>query len=127
MIFGCGIDFINISRIKKTIETHDRFLFKIYTENEIAYCNMHNENKFAKFASRFAAKEAFLKALKTGYSNGLSFKEIEVLRSKSSDPQIKLYGKTLEFFNRTCGNANIFLSLSDDSNFAIANVIIEKF
>lgn len=127
MIFGCGIDFINILRIKKAIETYDRFLLKIYTENEIEYCNSHNENKFAKFASRFAAKEAFFKALKTGYSNGLSFKEIEVLRSKSSAPQIKLYGKTLEFFNNTCGNANIFLSISDDSNFAIANVIIEKF
>lgn len=125
MIFGCGIDFISIARIKQAIDTNEKFLSKIYTNNEIEYCNRHI-NKFAKFASRFAAKEAFLKALKTGYSNGLSFKEIEVVRNTLSAPQIKLHGKTLTFFNQICENSNIFLSLSDDNNFAIANVIIEK-
>lgn len=126
MIFGCGIDFISIARIKNAIEINKKFLSRIYTNNEIEYCNGHI-NKFAKFASRFAAKEAFLKAIKTGYSNGLSFKEIEIVRHNLSAPQIKLHGKTLAFFNQLCENSNIFLSLSDDNDFAIANVIIEKF
>ena len=126
MIFGCGIDFISVSRIRDAIQNNDKFINKIYTDKEILYSEKHGKNKFAKFATRFAAKEAFLKALGTGYKDGISFKEIEIIRKDLSAPQITLHGKTKDIFEKICGNANIFVSLSDDSEFAIANVIIEK-
>lgn len=97
MIFGIGIDIIEIDRIKKSIERFDKiFLNKIYTNTELEYC-LSKKNKYQHFAARFAAKEAIAKALATGWSKGFRWKDIEIYNEKSGMPSVKLTGKLKEF------------------------------
>mgnify|MGYP006172080247 FL=1 len=123
-IFGIGTDIVNISRIKRSIK-NVKFIKRIFNEIEIKRCNNHS-NKENCFAKRFAAKEAFAKALGTGISHGINFNEIIVYNIKSGKPYIKLLGKTNKVFKKTIKkkNYNIFLSLSDDKPFALATVVI---
>lgn len=128
MILGHGVDFVNVSRIAATVERFgDKFLNKIYTDSEIAYCFGHHKNNFAlKFAARFAAKEAFSKAVGTGMNSDVTFKNIEILHGKSGAPTIALHGATKRFFENNFQRAKILLSLTDDQNFAFASVIIDS-
>jgi holo-[acyl-carrier protein] synthase len=97
MIFGIGIDIIEIERIKKSIERFDKiFLNKIYTKTELDYC-LSKKNKYQHFAARFAAKEAIAKALATGWSKGFRWKDIEIYNEKSGMPSVKLSGNLNEF------------------------------
>jgi holo-[acyl-carrier protein] synthase len=97
MIFGIGIDIIEIERIKKSIERFDKiFLNKIYTKTELDYC-LSKKNKYQHFAARFAAKEAIAKALATGWSKGFRWKDIEIYNEKSGMPSVKLSGNLSEF------------------------------
>ena len=123
-IFGIGTDIANINRIKKSLK-NKRFINKIFNINEIKRCNC-NINKANCFAKRFAAKEAFSKALGTGISKGLNFNEITVHNIKSGKPSIKLLGNTKKIVNKVIKKSkfSIFLSLSDDKPFAVATVVI---
>ena len=123
MIYGHGIDILDVSRIKKAIEDSARFLNKLFTENEISYCKS-KRNKYQSFAARFVAKEAFLKALGTGWSHGIAWTEIEVNKDPQGKPFIILSGKAKELFDK-CGCTSIHLSLSHTSKLAMASVIIE--
>lgn len=126
MIIGIGIDIVNIDRIKNAIKKYGpKFFNRIFTINEINYSSSYGNLAYAKFATRFAAKEACLKALGTGYSSGISFKDIEIIRHEKSSPKIELHGKALEHLTSRYKDFKIFLSLSDDASFAIANVVIE--
>jgi len=126
MIYGIGTDIIDIRRIKKVIKKYNfRFKKKCFHENEIK----RSENKFnsiESYAKRYAAKEACAKALGTGLARGVFWKDIEVQNDKFGKPYIKLHGKALIFFNKLNNNkdCSIELSLSDEINYAIANVII---
>ena len=97
MIFGIGIDIIEIERIKQSIEKfNDRFLNKIYTQTELDYCQS-KKNKYQHYAARFAAKEAIAKALATGWSKGFRWKDIEIFNEKSGMPNVTLQGNLKSF------------------------------
>ena len=122
MIEGVGIDVIEVDRIKKVYEKYkDRFLKKVYTEKEINFC-CNRKNMFLMLASRFAAKEAFMKALGRGFLGGISWKEIEIIDTELSRPSIKLYRRP-QVLN---GDAKIFLSITHINEIAIAVVIRER-
>jgi holo-[acyl-carrier protein] synthase len=113
-----GIDIIEIERIKAVLSKYgERFLKKIYTNQEIDYCN----NRPANLAGRFAAKEATMKALGTG-TRGVSWKDIEVIRAESGAPSIKLYKRALKRYHKL-GCTNLALSFSHSRDYAIASVI----
>ena len=125
-IFGIGTDIVNIKRIEKQIiKNRSRFKNKIFSKNEIAYCEKKS-NPYPFFAKRFAAKEAFAKALGTGICKNVNFKNIEISNNKLGKPEITLKGITSKFFNRKIRNKKflIYLSLSDDLPWAQATVII---
>ena len=97
-IFGIGIDIVNISRIKKVLNKNKKFKRRIFSTKEIKYCESRS-NKIASYSKRFAAKEAFSKALGVGISKGISFNEISVNNDKNGAPSIELSGKTKKIVN----------------------------
>ena len=123
-IYGIGTDVVNINRIKKSLKNKN-FITRLFNANEIKKCNTQI-NKANCYAKRFAAKEAFSKAIGTGISRGINFDEIIVYNIKSGKPTIKLLGNTKKIVNKILKKKkiNIFLSLSDDKPFAMATVVI---
>ena len=123
-IFGIGTDIVDILRVKKIFNTNKKFKNKIFSKKEIKYCESRT-NKIASYSKRFAAKEAFAKALGTGVSKGISFNEISVNNNKDGAPFIELLGKTKIVTNNLIKKKNkIYLSLSDEKKYALAMVII---
>ena len=123
-IFGAGIDLIEISRISNSIKDKN-FIDRIYSKSEIQQARSL-KNKSSFFAKRFAAKEAFSKAVGTGISEGISFNEITVVNNIKGKPSIKLSGKTKNIVLKKIKKAKVHLSLSDERTHAIAMVIIEQ-
>ncbi len=124
MIFGTGIDIVDISRFERFVRENNEPLFKrVFTEREQAYCAARRRSA-QHYALRFAAKEAFVKALGTGIDNGISWRDMEVVNDPSGKPDLVLAGRAAELF-REHGLSRIFLSLSHDGNYAIASVILE--
>ena len=125
MIYGIGTDIIEINRIKSVLNKYgDKFKYKCFHQNEISWSNSKLKSA-ESFAKRYAAKEACAKALGTGLARGVFWKDIEVLNNKYGKPFIRLHNNALNFLNKKINkNAKIELSLSDEINFAIANVII---
>ena len=123
-IFGIGTDIVKISRIKKSIKKKI-FLSKIFSQREISRCRK-TKNSFNCFAKRFAAKEAFSKALGTGITKNIKFNEIIILNEKNGKPFIKLVEKTKINFGKLFKKKKykISLSLSDEKNYAVAFVTI---
>ena len=123
-IYGIGTDVVNINRIKKSLKNKN-FISRLFNSNEIKKCN-NQINKANCYAKRFAAKEAFSKAIGTGISKGINFNEIIVHNIKSGKPNIKLLGNTKKVVNKILNKKkfSIFLSLSDDKPFAVATVVI---
>ena len=125
-IFGIGTDIVNIDRLKKSFKLYgNRFINKIYNKNEIIYCNK-KKNYIAAYAKRFAAKEAFVKALGTGFTKGIKLKNINIINDKNGKPTIKLSGEAKKILSKKIKNNkySIYLSLSDDMPWAQATVII---
>jgi holo-[acyl-carrier protein] synthase len=124
MLVGTGIDLIEIDRIAESIERYgDRFLRRIYTSGEIAYCQRKKEAA-ESFAARFAAKEAGAKALGTGIQHGVAWKEIEVRRQPGQRPTLHFSGRAAEIAARL-GVENISLSLTHNNSVAMASVHLE--
>lgn len=125
MVLGLGTDLIEIARIKESIERHgDRFLHKVFTEGEIAYCLIKKINSAESFAARFAAKEAGAKALGTGISRGVSWKELEVRREPGERPTLHLSGRAAERAAQM-GVRILSLSLTHSRDVAMAVVVAE--
>ena len=125
-IFGIGTDIVNIKRMEKSLRNkNSAFKNKIFSKNEIIYCDKKN-NPYSFYAKRFAAKEALSKALGTGIRKGINFKDIEILNDNFGKPSIKLKGSTANFLKRKikAKKYSIYLSLSDDIPWAHATVII---
>tara|TARA_B110000967_G_C18448822_1_gene346811 strand:+ start:57 stop:443 length:387 start_codon:yes stop_codon:yes gene_type:complete len=123
-IFGIGTDIVNISRIKKLLNKNKKFKNRIFSIKEIKYCETR-KNKFASYSKRFAAKEAFSKALGTGISKGISFNEISINNNKNGAPFFELIGKTKVIVKKLTKSKNkIYLSLSDEKKYALAMVVI---
>ena len=113
-----GVDIIEIHRVKRVFERYgDRFLRRIYTDREIAYCR----GRAPQLASRFAAKEATMKALGTGV-RGINWQDIEVVRGRGQAPRIELHGTAQARADRL-GLTDIALSLSHSREFAVASVV----
>ena len=123
-IFGIGTDIISVSRIKNSLKNKN-FINRIFNKKEIVKCSKI-KNYINCYAKRFAAKEAFSKALGTGISKGINFNEIIVLNKKSGKPYISIIGKTKITLNKKFKNKRIktSLSLSDESRYAVAFVTI---
>jgi holo-[acyl-carrier protein] synthase len=125
MILGTGIDITEVPRVAEAISRFgERFLRRIYTEGEIRYCES-KANRIERYAARFAAKEASMKALGTGWSRGIRWRDIEVYREPGRRPTIRFHGKASEFAARM-GVKNAALSLSHTIEQAIASVILES-
>ena len=124
MVVGLGTDLAEIGRVAKSIDRFgDRFLERVYTAGEIAYCR--GKKSFAEsFAARFAAKEAGAKALGTGISRGVSWKDFEVTRERSGKPTLELRGRAAEWA-RSLGVTRISLSLTHTREMAMAVVVME--
>ncbi len=123
-IFGIGTDIVKISRIQKSIKRKS-FIIRLFNKNEIINCKK-KKNASNCFAKRFAAKEAFSKALGTGIAKGINFNEIVILNEKNGKPFIKLIDKTKKNVESRLRKKKykISLSLSDEDNYAVAFVTI---
>jgi holo-[acyl-carrier protein] synthase len=125
MIVGTGIDIAEVPRIEASIARFgDRFLRRIFTEAEIRYCDS-KANRIERYAARFAAKEAAMKAIGTGWNHGVTWRDIEVCRHPGGRPTIAFHGKAAEFAAKL-GAVHVALSLSHTKEYAIAQVILEN-
>lgn len=125
MIVGTGIDIAEVPRIAQSISRFgERFLRRIFTDQEMRYCDS-KANRVERYAARFAAKEAAMKALGTGWNYGVRWRDIEVSRKPGSRPTIVFHGKAAEFAAKL-GAVRVALSLSHTAEQAIAHVILES-
>jgi holo-[acyl-carrier protein] synthase len=125
MILGTGVDIAEVPRIRESIERFgDRFLRRIFTDGEIRYCEQ-KATRFESYAARFAAKEAGMKALGTGWSRGVRWRDIEVVRPKGQRPTIQFHGEAAVIATKL-GTKNIALSLTHTREEALAHVILEN-
>ena len=126
MVVGLGTDFIEVRRVEQSIARFgDRFLTRIYTPDEIAYCLRKKRSAAQSFAARFAAKEAAAKALGTGISHGVTWLEIEVTREPSGKPTLALHGRAA-LRAQTLGVTHTSISLTHTADLAFAVVILES-
>jgi holo-[acyl-carrier protein] synthase len=124
MIVGSGIDLTEIGRIQKSMDRYgERFLARVYTPAEQAYC-LRKRKSAESFAARFAAKEAGAKALGTGISYGVNWLEIEVVREPSGRPTLKFHGRAAQFAARL-GVVHAALSITHTGDLAMASVVLE--
>lgn len=125
MIVGLGLDISEIDRIEAAIKRHGApFLERLFTPAEASYCEQH-KNRFERYAARFAAKEAAMKALGTGWRFGVRWRDIEVMRAPTGKPSLQLHGVAAEFAARL-GVKNISLTITHSGNLALAEVIFEN-
>jgi holo-[acyl-carrier protein] synthase len=125
MLIGTGLDAVEVQRIARSIERYgDRFLYRIYTDYEIAYCRRRARGGAESFAARFAAKEAGAKALGTGISRGVTWNEIHVRREPGGRPTLHLEGRAAALA-RQLGVTAISLSLTHTADLAMASVVME--
>jgi holo-[acyl-carrier protein] synthase len=125
MIYGIGVDVVQISRISQVLERWGRrFQEKVFTPYEVEYC-LAKRNPYPNFAARFAAKEAFVKALGIGIRRGVHWRNIEVRRGPLGRPILKLSGLAVEMLQRE-KIAGIFLSLTHDGDYSTATVVLER-
>jgi len=125
VIVGLGLDIAEIDRIEAAITRHGTpFLERVFTPGEVAYCERYR-NKFERYAGRFAAKEAAMKALGTGWRRGVRWRDIEVTRELSGKPTLRLEGVARQVAD-ALGVRNISLTISHSGNWALAEVIFES-
>jgi holo-[acyl-carrier protein] synthase len=124
MIVALGIDLVEIDRIEEVFKRRgDRFRGRVFTDQEVSYCE-NRSSRFASYAARFAAKEAVMKALGTGWSDGVGWRDVEVVSGNGGAPTIQLHGRALERL-REIGAEKAHVSLTHSGNLAIAQVILE--
>jgi holo-[acyl-carrier protein] synthase len=122
-IIGLGLDATDIPRIAATLDRYgDRFTRRIFTDAEVAYC-MRRRDPSIHFAGRFASKEAAMKALGTGHSQGVLWRDVEVVRQPGGPPQLRLHGGAARRFARIGGHSSQ-LTITHSDTLAFAQVII---
>lgn len=120
---GVGVDLVHLPRLRAVIERwHDRFLRRVFTEAEIAYC-LARRDPIPHFGARFAAKEAALKALGTGLTLGVRWHELEVRRERGQPPVLVCSGRTRELVRRRGGD-RVLVTLSHDGEYALAQAVL---
>ncbi len=124
MILGAGVDLAEVERIRAAVERYgERFLARVFTDAEIEYVNQ-KANKYERFAARFAAKEAAMKALGTGWRRGITWKDFEVANLPSGRPTLRLHGMAAEIAGRL-GVKSVHLSLTHTARDGMAFVVLE--
>jgi holo-[acyl-carrier protein] synthase len=125
VIVSIGIDIIEVARIREVLLRTPRFTERVFTRAERKYCDSRGVVAAQHYAARFAAKEAALKALQTGWRGGISWQDVEVSAKESGAPYLIFTGEVLSIFNKFDATAT-HLSLSHTSEHAIAQVILER-
>ncbi len=127
MICGIGVDLVKVDRLTRVLELYgERFLKRVFTDREIAYCQTRAQQGVYQFAQRFAAKEAFSKALGVGLrQGGIRWREVEVVPDPMGKPEIALTGRAAAMC-AAAGITGMHLTLSDEDNHAWAVVVLEK-
>lgn len=125
MIVSTGIDIVEVYRIAEAIARTPRFRDRVFTAAEIAYCESKGRAADQSFAGRFAAKEALLKALKTGWSGGIAWSNIEISNDENGAPSVSLSGEVKRIIDGL-GDVAIHLSISHTREHATASVILER-
>jgi len=126
MIYGIGVDLVRVDRLARVVDTYgERFLKRVFTDREIAYCQTRARQGIYQFAQRFAAKEAFSKALGVGLrQGGIRWREVEVLPDPRGKPEIQVTGRAAALCQEH-GIKGMHLSLTDEDNLAVAMVVLE--
>ena len=125
MIAGIGADLVDIARIQTLLDRYgERFLRRVYTEAETAYA-MRGANKAERLAGRFAVKEAVMKALGTGKSQGILWRDVETVRGRFGKPEVHLHGQAVKWAKWRSGDS-VHVSITHDGGKALAFVILER-
>ena len=125
MIVGVGVDIIKVKRLRGVIDRHgDRFLDRVFTDEEVEYCR-RCARPFERFATRFAAKEAVLKALGVGWQKGTRFLDVQVCNNELGAPAVELVERTLEI-SRELNVQTVHVSLSHDRDYGVAYAVAES-
>jgi holo-[acyl-carrier protein] synthase len=123
MITGIGTDIVDVERIRRSYEEYgERFLKRVFTDTEREYCEHFGETKFLHYAARFAAKEAFSKAIGTGMRDGMAFHSVGIRNERSGKPVLELFGDIRERWSEHI----IHVTLSHTSTVAVAVVVMES-
>ena len=125
MIVSIGIDIVEVYRIRETISRTPRFAERVFTKRERDYCEAKGAASAQSYAARFAAKEAFLKALKTGWRGKITWHDIEICSDETGVPSLEIKGEAKNILENLGAN-KIHLSLSHTTEHAVAQVILEK-
>ena len=125
MIISIGVDIIEVRRVRETIKRTPRFAQRVFTAAEREYCESRGAVAAQHYAARFAAKEAALKALQTGWSGGISWQDVEVTAKESGAPLILFHGRARELYEQM-GATSAHLSIAHTTEHAIAEVVLEK-
>jgi holo-[acyl-carrier protein] synthase len=124
VIISVGIDIIEVRRVREVLARTPRFVERVYTESERAYCDSRGAVAAMHYAGRFAAKEAALKALQTGWTGGIAWQDIEVAARAGGAPVLVFHGRVRELYEQS-GATAAHLSISHTSEHAVAQVILE--
>lgn len=124
MIVSIGIDIVEVYRIRETISRTPRFVERVFTPGERSYCEGRGAAAFQSYAARFAAKEAFLKALKTGWRGKITWQDMEVVSDTQGVPSLAVGGEARELITKL-GASKIHLSISHTAEHAIAQIVLE--
>ena len=126
MIYGIGVDLVRVDRLARAVDRYgERFLRRVFTDREIAYCQTRVKQGIYQFAQRFAAKEAFSKALGVGLrEGGIRWRDVEVLPDQRGKPEIQVTGRAASLCQEA-GIRNMHVSLADEDNLAVAMVVLE--
>ena len=125
MIISIGVDIVEVYRIQETITRTPRFVERVFTEQERAYCETKGAAAAQSYAGRFAAKEAFLKALQTGGRGKITWQDIEVVSDEMGAPTLDIKNEARSILDSR-GAAHVHLSMSHTTEHAVATVILEK-
>lgn len=126
MILSIGVDIIEVYRIRESIARTPRFAERVYTTAEREYCESKGVAAAQSYAARFAAKEAFLKALKTGWRGKITWHDIEVVSDEDGVPDLVITGEAAVILKER-GADRVHISLSHTTDHAVAHVILEKY
>ena len=124
MVVGIGVDLVEVKRIERALTNGASMIQRVFTEAEIEYCR-HRKNLYQHYAGRFAAKEAALKALGTGWAQGIRWKDVEILSGPGGKPELTFYGKALEVFQES-GATRQLVSITHADAYAVAMVVLDK-
>ena len=125
MILSIGVDIVEVYRIRETIARTPRFLERVFTPGERAYCESKGVSAAQSYAARFAAKEAFLKAIQTGWRGKITWQDIEVVSREDGVPDLVITGEA-EIILKQRGADRVHISISHTTDHAVAQVILEK-